>query len=341
MMSGLKGTRISGIAFKKSGLLLVFLVIVATNSGITWSVAFSVQNSTPVIALEEFRWTSFPLNVYVDLNSWSLPSYAVAVREALDSWVKSIWNYTQTYNDTSLPTVSYTYYVSHVNATDHYDVIISFTPENMPPSSNTVGLTTYSWNAITHTPLTPITINITTSSGTATNLFVKNVAMHEFGHALGLGHATSAETLNGPELMYFTSSKNEVVYPSTLDMYALASLYHGRFSQDVQLPDYIPYVMLSEGVIPPPQTINLLDAYKPFLPVIGVIALLVATAVVLGYLSKGGKDQNVPQPPPPPTVDIPRYVDNSVTYIRRKWRIASNIRAFDRRISAGIIFAQN
>lgn len=305
-MSGLNGTRTSEIVFKKSGYLLVLLVILGINLYIVCPVAFAAQVSTPVIALEEFRWTGFPLNVYVDMNSWSLPSYAVAVREALDSWVKSIWNYTQTYNDTSLPTINFVYYVSNVNATDHYDVIISFTPENMPPSSNTVGLTTYSWNAITHAPLTPITINITTSSGTASSLFVKNVAMHEFGHALGLGHATSAETLNGPELMYFTSSKNEVVYPSTLDAYALASLYHGKFSQDIQLPEGIPYVMLAEGAIPPPQTTNILDAYKPFLPLLGVVVLLVVAAIVLGHLSRGEKDQGIPQPPPPPTVDVPR-----------------------------------
>ena len=107
----------------------------------------------------------------------------------------------------SLPVINYAFYVSDVNATDHYNVAFTFTPDNMPPTSNTVGLTTYSWNSITHTPIAPITINVTTFSGTAAKLFVKNVATHEFGHALGLGHADSPNTLNGPELMYYISSK--------------------------------------------------------------------------------------------------------------------------------------
>ncbi len=208
MMNLLNIRKKRGISFKVKHLLLVFLIVAPLNFGLLFrTVAFSAPDSSPVIALEEFRWTSFPLNVYVDMNRWTVPEYAVAVREALDSWVKSIWNYTQTYN-ASLPMINYAFYVSDVNATDHYDVAFTFTPDNMPPTSNTVGLTTYSWNSITHTPMAPITINVTTFSGTAAKLFVKNVAMHEFGHALGLGHADSPNTLNGPELMYYTSSKS-------------------------------------------------------------------------------------------------------------------------------------
>lgn len=281
------------IDFRKKGLLLAFLVVSGANVGFVRPFAFSAPDSSSVVALEEFRWISFPLNVYVDMNNWAMPNYAVVVREALDDWVKSIWNYTQTYNDTSLPAINYLYYVSNVNATDHYDVIISFTSDKMPPTSNTVGLTNCSWNAVTHKPIAPITINITTFSGTATGLFVKNVAMHEFGHALGLGHASSANTLNGPELMYLTSSRNEVVYPSTLDVYGLIILYHDKFSQNVQLPPSIPYVMLAEGAIPPPST-SLLNDYRPYLPLVGVLVLLIVAAIVLGRVSKGEKDQGIP-----------------------------------------------
>ena len=302
-MNLLNGRKRQRIDFGKKGLLIAFLIVSSANLAFVPPFAFSAPGSSSVIALEEFRWTSFPLKVYVDVNNWALPNYAVVVREALDDWVKSIWNYTQTYNGTSLPTIDYLYYVSNVNATDHYDVVISFTPDRMPPTSNTVGLTNCSWNALTHTPIAPITINITTFSGTATGLFVKNVAMHEFGHALGLGHASSANTMDGPELMYLTSSNNEVVYPSTLDAYGLVNLYYGKFSQNVQLPPSIPYVMLAEGTIPPPAPTSLLGDYRPFLPLVGVAVLLIVAAVVLGRLSEGEKDQGVPQPPPPPTVD--------------------------------------
>jgi hypothetical protein len=314
MMNLLNSRKRYGIDFGKTGLLLAFLVISSANLAFVPPFAFSAPGSSSVIALAEFRWTRFPLKVYVDMNAWTLPNYAVVVREALDDWVKSIWNYTQTYNGTSLPTINYLYYVSNVNATDNYDVVISFTSDTMPPTSNNVGLTNSSWNAVTHTPIAPITINITTFSRTATDLFVKNVAMHEFGHALGLGHASSSNTLNGPELMYLASSNNEIVYPSTLDVYGLMNLYDGKFSQNVQLPPSIPYVMLTEGTIPPPQA-SLLDDYRLLVPLLGVLVLLIAAAIVIACLSTGEKDQGIPQPPPPPTV----YTSNC-TFLRRSTR---------------------
>lgn len=291
-----------GISFKVNYVLLVFLIVSTVNFGLLRTVAFSAPDSSPVIALEEFRWTSFPLNVYVDMNSWTVPDYAVAVREALDDWVRSIWNYTQAYN-ASLPVINYAFYVSNVNATDHYDVVFTFTPDKMPPTSNTVGLTTYNWNPITHTPLAPITINVTTSSGKAENLFVKNVAMHEFGHALGLGHAYSSNTLNGPELMYYTSSNSEIVYPSTLDIYALTNLYDNKFSQNVQLPSNIPFEMLAEGTIPPSGVTSLWDNYQQYLPLVGVFILIVVAAIVLGRLAKENRHEEIPEAPPPPTID--------------------------------------
>lgn len=257
--------------------------------------------STASIGLEEFRWTHFPIKVLVDMNQWTQPDYAVAVREALDSWVMSIWNYTNTYNDTTLSAINYLYYMSNVNSTVNYDVFITFTADIIPPGPNTVGLTTYSWDLSTREPVPPITINITTYSGSANSLFVKDVAMHEFGHALGLGHASSQNTLNGPELMYYASSKNEIVYPSTLDIYGLTQVYNGHFSQQVSLPSTIPYVMLAQGDIPPPQVITL-DDYKKYTPLLIILFIAIVVAAVLSILSREKKTEEDLQPPPPPPV---------------------------------------
>jgi predicted Zn-dependent protease len=258
------------------------------------------------IDLQEFRWTKFPLKVLVDMNQWSVPDYAVAVREALNSWMKSVWNYTHSFNDTSLTMINYVFYVSITNTTDDYDVLVTFTPNGIPPGSHTVGLTTYSWDISTHEPIPPITINITTDSATASNMFVENIAMHEFGHALGLGHAASQNTLNGPELMYYASSKNQIVYPSTLDIYGLTALYKGKFSQSVQLPFDMPYIMLAEGTVTTPAT-SLWEDYKKYIPIVGVLFLLIIVAVVLGQIGKEKKpEETTPQPPPPPPNDASR-----------------------------------
>ena len=299
------------VVFIKEKSILCLLLVVALLVGCSSSAGKSVLVQSSIsIALEEFRWTwtRFPLKVLVDMNQWSVPDYAVAVREALDDWMKGIWNYTQTFNDTSLPAMSYVFYVSSVNATQDYDVLVTFTSDRMPPGSSVVGLTTYDYDPAMREPIPPITINVTTSSATASSLFVKDVVMHEFGHALGLGHASSPSTLNGPELMYYTSSKNEVVYPSTLDVYGLTELYRGVFSQSVQLPVDVPYVMLTEGTVPlptvTPPAASLWEDYKQYLPIIVVLLLLIVAAIVLARIGKEKSPEEPPQPlpPPPPTV---------------------------------------
>jgi predicted Zn-dependent protease len=232
---------------QKAGITVALAVALLLSSAPA-SASFLPTASPYYIQLEAFRWNSFPLKVLVDMNQWSIPDYAAAVHESLQGWILSIWSYNQTGYKT-LRSISYTFYISDINSTTDYDVLVTFTSNEISP--NVVGLTTSRWNTATHEPIPPITINITTYSKTATNLFIRNIAMHEFGHALGLGHASSQTTTDGPELMYPQSTVNQVVYPSTLDLYGLTVLYQGSFGQLVQLPASIPYqIVWPTGVQP-------------------------------------------------------------------------------------------
>lgn len=285
-----------------AGLLVVAVLLVSVLLSGSQSNANAQANS---IDLEEFRWSysSFPLRVLVDMNQWSVDAYASVVHDTLDTWLASIWNYTSSYGSTNLNAINYSIFFSNVNSTSNYDVFITFSRDEMPPGSNVVGLTAYDFNSLTHNPIPPITINITTYSGTALNLFVRDVVMHEFGHALGIGHASSPQTSYGPELMYPTSSKNEVVYPSTLDVYGLSLLYQGYFGQTIQLPSSIPYVMLLGGTPPPsPGFLPSLPLFVKYL-VIGLIALavvLMAVALInAGRKSSPEELAEETRPPPP------------------------------------------
>jgi hypothetical protein len=185
------------------------------------------------------------------MNQWSRETYAIAVRQAIDAWVNSVWNYTNSFTDTPLR-IDHLFYVSTVNSTTSYDILVSFAATELSNSTHAVGLTTYKIDLNLHVPIAPIIINVTTYSSTADSLFVKNVVMHEFGHALGVGHASTQSTENGPELMYPTLSMNRVIYPSTLDTHGLSMLYKGNYGQMVNLPTDIPYKMLVVSSTPPP-----------------------------------------------------------------------------------------
>jgi predicted Zn-dependent protease len=266
------------------------------------TVPSSAAATPPSIDLEGFRWTSFPVRVLVDMNANSTPDYAVAVREALDDWSRSIWNYTSSFNDTSLATIRFTFYVSDINGTNSYNVFVTFVASEISPPSETVGLTTARWNAQTHEPISPVTISITTYAKTASHLFVRNVAMHELGHMLGLGHASQQNTVDGPELMYPISSRNSILFPSTLDVYGITVLYKSRYGQTVQLPADIPYKMLSEGTVLPPTT-DFWENWPSYAPLLAAIVMILILVSIFRRLGRKNKPEKTTQELPPPPDD--------------------------------------
>lgn len=67
------------------------------------------------------------------------------------------------------------------------------------------------------------------------------LAIHEFGHVLGLGHPAVADIMNGTASSFFIS---------TLDLYAVHVLAEGQVPNSVALPDGIPFKSFQSFPIP-------------------------------------------------------------------------------------------
>jgi len=277
-------------------LFIVFLVcMVGLTASSIESDALPVFAASPYsILLEDFRWNTPQIRVLVDMNQWSTPDYAVAVHEAVNTWLSSISEYEDKYFDKALEDIDFALYISNVNATGEYDIYVSFAAYEIPPGSNIIGLTTSKWDEGSHEPESPIIINITTYSAIASPTFVRNVAMHELGHALGLGHTTSMYTANGPELMWNWSSTHQPVYPSTLDVHGLVQLYRGLFRKSIQLPQYIPYELLAGDNAPPSYMTQFWESFVKLLAIlIAIFGVLVLGLIFMRRAEKKKLEQTV------------------------------------------------
>lgn len=212
-----------------------------------------VHSSTPYINLEGCSWDHPTLNVLLIPNSssWFDPSYLTYARLAIDSWKASINAYTNAYGSSYLNKIEFKVFVYGINSTLKYDIYIRFYKDL---GDGIAGVTRYyyyeeSGKLINAT----ITIASEVYGVRLSYIQIRNTVAHEIGHALGLGHASEYETINGYELMYyafdFQQTIDRIVYPSTLDIYALSKIYawlqsgiyEGPILTSVSLPSSIPY----------------------------------------------------------------------------------------------------
>ena len=107
--------------------------------------------------------------------------------------------------------------------------------------------------------------------------------------------------------MYPFSYLDQIIYPSTLDIYGLIMLYEGNFGQTVHLPSTIPYKMLAEvnsffnpDLVPfyllfPSENVYPYLSIKPqailYQPMILLVPSLLwmAIALIFGLLFRSGK----------------------------------------------------
>jgi predicted Zn-dependent protease len=225
-------------------------------------------------------------------QSWWRTLYLNASLHAIDEWNSAVLIYASNYSGFSyisdlemIPTVS-------LSMKPAFDIYVSWIESSSGLSESELGQSRTMYQG--HTVINNSVILSTRHLDDSYNFSeadMQNIALHELGHSLGLGHSNATEDIMYPIL----TLKQDAIAISTLDLYAISKVFGWMNGTEpiypqntlVGLPSNISYWLLPIPArdIPPPQPQSLLEVVARFIEQIfrkpEILAIIIGASFVL------------------------------------------------------------
>lgn len=268
--------------------ILMFLIISVSIIGASlfWTVQAKDSGNHAQIELEGFTWNHTNLKVLILTNetaSWWDPIYVDSVLRAVGVWNDAFKTNAENY--TGYQYMSKLNLVASVSedCRPDYDIYVSWTDQPFIEEDTGWYALTYSVAGVAQNSSITLAVNSGLGVGLS-GIDMQNLAVHELGHSLGLGHCNFDGDIMFPTSLLSSPARGV----SNLDVFGVATVFKWAGSNSeinswrgvssVGLPSGIRFAVFSSGNLP---------SYSFFEPVVGslrVFALLVLRFFGFGLL---------------------------------------------------------